>query len=62
MYLVSSGGILLFSMQFSNQILDLCKKAQDSKERGMEQARNTEPVMLSSQLKVARMRNVYFFK
>lgn len=35
-------------MQFSNQILDLCKKAQDSKEKGVKQARNTEPVMLSS--------------
>lgn len=55
--LVSSRGFLLFSMQFSNQILDLCKKAPSSKERGMEQAGNTEPIMLSSYLKVSLCKN-----
>lgn len=39
-------------MKFSKQILDLCKKAHNSKGRGMKQAKNTEPVMLSSYLKV----------
>lgn len=44
-------------MKFSNQILDLCKKAHNSKGRGMEQAENTEPVTLSSYLKVNLSKN-----
>lgn len=39
-------------MQFSNQTLDLCMKAHNSKERGKEQAENTETVTLGSYLKV----------
>lgn len=49
--LISSRGIPLFSRQFINQILDLCKKAYNSKKRGMEQAQNTQLLLLSSYFK-----------
>lgn len=55
--LISSGGILLFSKQFIKHLLDLCKKVHHSKERGTEQAENTQASTLSSYLTANAYKN-----